>query len=58
MMVGRFYVERHFTDDDLAQITDIVNAIREEYRVAIKGSTLFSEETKKQALRKLDKLVD
>lgn len=56
MLAGRFYVERHFSDDALSEINDLVKIIKEEYRVAISGSTLFSEATKKEALEKLAKM--
>lgn len=54
MLVGRVYVEHHFSDDELAQIQKIIQAIKEEYRSAITDSTFFSEPTKVQALAKLE----
>jgi len=56
MLAGRIYVEHHFSDTDLQRITEIVNIIKEQYRLAITGSTFFSEATRKEALDKLDKM--
>jgi len=56
MLYDRVYVEHYFGDDYLEQLTEIVNSIKEECRLAITSSTLFSEAPRKQALDKLEKM--
>ncbi|UXI03888.1 M13 family metallopeptidase [Photobacterium sp. TY1-4] len=53
MLVGRVYIEQQFSREALAQVNHIVQTIKEEYSMAIEGSTLFSDATKAEALAKL-----
>ncbi|MEJ2764826.1 M13 family metallopeptidase [Photobacterium sp. MCCC 1A19761] len=52
MLAGRV-IEQQFSREALAQVNHIVQTIKEEYSMAIEGSTLFSDATKAEALAKL-----
>ena len=54
--IGRVYCERSFTDKDKAQIEAIVKNIIAAYRERITNLDWLSDETKKEALKKLDSM--
>ncbi len=54
-MLGKLYVERHFTPAAKARMEQLVENLREAYRISIDGLEWMSPETKKQAQEKLAK---
>ena len=56
MVLGRIYVEKYFNEGIKAKLTEIINNIVEEYRVAINASKRMSAQTKAKAIEKLDKM--
>jgi len=54
-MVGKVYVEKHFKPEAKARMVELVENLREAYRQSITDLDWMSDETKKQALVKLDK---
>lgn len=54
MMLGRAYVERHFSKAAKQRYTIMVGAIRDAYRARIQRLEWMSPETKARALHKLD----
>ncbi|NLT52779.1 MAG: M13 family metallopeptidase [Ignavibacteria bacterium] len=55
--LGQLYVEKHFPQSAKIKANEIVNNLRLAYRERIKNLDWMSAETKKQAFKKLDKLV-
>jgi predicted metalloendopeptidase len=56
MMLGRAYVERYFDEDTKAGVTRIVMAIHESFRSSIAQVAWMSDETRRKALDKMDKM--
>lgn len=54
--VGELYVRRHFSPDAKAQMLTLVATLREAYRLRIGQADWMAPETRRAALRKLDKL--
>src|SRR5690606_33563564 len=54
-VVGKVYVENHFKPEAKARMTELVENLREAYRQSIIGLEWMGEDTKKQALEKLEK---
>ncbi|WP_115790626.1 M13 family metallopeptidase [Arthrobacter silvisoli] len=52
--VGQIYVERHFPEDYKARMQALVARLTEAYRQSITGLAWMGEETKAEALKKLD----
>jgi putative endopeptidase len=55
--VGRLYVERHFPPDAKARMDELVENLREAYRVSITDLEWMTPETRQRALQKLDKFT-
>ncbi|HRG37822.1 MAG TPA: M13 family metallopeptidase [Bacteroidia bacterium] len=55
--LGQLYVKKYFTEDSKKRINAMVDNLIAAYRVRIASRDWMSEETKKQAYLKLDKLV-
>ena len=55
--VGKIYVSRHFEPEAKVRMLELVENLREAYRVAIIDLDWMGEETKKEALTKLDKFT-
>jgi putative endopeptidase len=55
--LGQLYVEKYFPPEAKTKANQIVDNLREAYRRRIKKLDWMSEETKKQAFAKLEKLV-
>ena len=55
--VGRLYVERHFPPDAKARMDELVENLREAYRVSITDLEWMTPETRRRALAKLDKFT-
>lgn len=55
--VGKIYVSRHFKPEAKVRMLELVENLREAYRVAIIDLDWMGEETKKEALTKLDKFT-
>ena len=56
MQIGRLYAERYVTDETKAEITGLVREIMDEYRIMLAEETFLSENTRKEAIKKLDEL--
>ena len=56
-MVGKVYVKNHFSEKSKADIQAMVQEIKQTYAERIKAVQWMSEETKMQALKKLDTMV-
>ena len=56
MQIGRLYADRYVTDETKEEITGIVREIMEEYRIMLAEETFLSEDTRKEAIKKLDDL--
>jgi putative endopeptidase len=54
-MLGKLYVERHFTPEARARMEQLVENLREAYRTSIDDLEWMSPETRKQAQQKLAK---
>lgn len=54
-MLGKLYVERHFTPEAKARMEQLVENLRQAYRESIGGLEWMSPETKKEAQAKLAK---
>jgi len=57
MITGRAYVENFINKDLKKHINELVISIKNEFRLAISNSTIFTQQTKDRALDKLDKMV-
>lgn len=55
--VGRLYVERHFPPEAKARMDELVENLREAYRVSITDLEWMTPETRQRALAKLDKFT-
>jgi putative endopeptidase len=56
-VLGQLYVKKYFTEDSKKRINGMVDNIVAAYRIRIASRDWMSEETKKQANQKLDKLM-
>lgn len=56
MQLGRLYAERYVTDATKEEVTGAVREIMDEYRLMLAEETFLSEDTRKEALKKLDQL--
>ncbi|QCR21490.1 M13 family metallopeptidase [Pontibacter sp. SGAir0037] len=56
-MVGKVYVEKHFSPEAKERMLDLVNNLLKAYESSIKELDWMSEDTKKQALDKLSKFT-
>lgn len=56
MMLGRAYVEKYYDKATKEAVTKIVLSIRDTYRASIEGAAWMSEETRRKALEKLEKM--
>ncbi len=56
--VGKLYVQRHFPPDAKARIDELVENLREAYRVSIGDLDWMTPQTRERALAKLGKPVD
>ena len=54
--LGRMYADKYVTDETKEEITRITKEIMQEYRVMLSEETFLSEETRKEAINKLDHL--
>lgn len=54
--LGMIYYEENFTKEDEKQVEDIVNSIIKAYRERLSLNDWLSEDTKKQAIKKLDNM--
>ena len=52
-LLGKLYVERHFPPSSKEKMTDLVNNLRQAFRNRIEAIDWMTEETKKEAYRKL-----
>ena len=57
MLLGRVYIDKFFDKKSKKYVKELVDSIKEEFRLAISNSTIFTELTKKKALNKLNKMV-
>ena len=57
MQLGRLYADRYVTDGTKAEVTGAVKEIMDEYRLMLAEETFLSEDTRKEALNKLDHLT-
>ena len=55
--VGKLYVERHFPPGAKARMDELVDNLREAYRVSISDLEWMTPETRERALAKLDKFT-
>lgn len=55
--IGKLYVARHFPPDAKARIDELVDNLREAYRVSITNLDWMTPATRERALAKLDKFV-
>lgn len=53
-LLGKAFVERHFTEESKAVVDQMVENLRSVFRERINGLTWMSEETKEKALQKLE----
>ncbi len=56
MLLGKLYVDAYFDDSIKNRVAGIVDAIKEEYRLAISESGRLGPDTRRSALQKLDKM--
>ncbi|MBQ9050790.1 MAG: M13 family metallopeptidase [Lachnospiraceae bacterium] len=55
--LGRLYADRYVSDDTQNEVTDITKEILDEYRVMLSEETFLTEETRREAVKKLDNLI-
>lgn len=55
--LGRLYADKYVTEETQAEVTAITKEIIDEYRVMLAEETFLSEETRKEAVNKLDNLA-
>ena len=55
--LGRLYSDKYVTDETKAEVTEITKEILGEYKVMLGEETFLSEETRKEAINKLDNLA-
>lgn len=56
MQLGRLYADRYVTDGTKEEVTAAVQEIMDEYRLMLAEETFLSEDTRKEAINKLDNL--
>ena len=56
MQLGRLYADRYVTDGTKEEVTAVVQEIMDEYRLMLAEETFLSEDTRKEAINKLDNL--
>ena len=56
MQLGRLYADRYVTDGTKEEVTAVVQEIMDEYRLMLTEETFLSEDTRKEAINKLDNL--
>lgn len=56
-MIGKLYVEKHFTPEAKERMTKMVKNLLKAYAESIKKLDWMSEATKKEALKKVDKFI-
>ncbi|MCQ8184639.1 M13 family metallopeptidase [Parvularcula maris] len=54
--IGRVYVERHFPESSKRQVEDLVGNLKEAFRIRLTALDWMGDETKAEALRKLDSM--
>ncbi len=57
MQLGRVYTDRYVTDEMKSDVTEIVEMLRGEYRGILEEASFLSEDSKKEALKKLEGLT-
>jgi predicted metalloendopeptidase len=57
LLLGKFYVEHTFSDNDKSKVAGIVKSIVDQYRVAINTSMRMAPETRRKALEKIDHMT-
>jgi putative endopeptidase len=55
--LGRLYSDKYVSDETQKEVTDITKEIMDEYRVMLSEETFLTEETRKEAIKKLDSLA-
>ena len=55
--LGRLYADKYVTEETQAEVTEITKEIIDEYRVMLTEETFLSEDTRKEAVKKLDNLA-
>lgn len=55
--LGRLYADKYVTDETKEEVTSITKEIMEEYRVMLGEETFLSENTRKEALKKLENMT-
>ena len=55
--LGRLYADKYVTDETKTEVTAITREIMDEYRVMLSEETFLTEETRKEAINKLDNLT-
>ncbi|MBQ8052947.1 MAG: M13 family metallopeptidase [Lachnospiraceae bacterium] len=55
--LGRLYSDKYVTDETKEEVTEITKEILDEYKVMLNEETFLSEETRKEAINKLDNLA-
>ena len=55
--LGRLYSAKYVTDETQKEVTEITKEILDEYRVMLTEETFLSEETRNEAIKKLDNLT-
>jgi putative endopeptidase len=56
-IIGKLYVEKHFSPEAKTRMNTMVNNLLLAYKESIKTLDWMSEDTKKEALKKLDKFI-
>lgn len=57
LLLGKYYVEKTFSETEKQKIAGIVKAIVDQYRIAIGKSSRLEPETRRKALSKLEKMT-
>lgn len=55
--LGRLYADKYVTDETKEEVTQITKEVLDEYRVMLTEETFLSEETRQEAINKLDHLT-
>lgn len=56
MQMGRLYADRYVTDETKEEVTAITKEIMDEYRIMLSEETFLTENTRAEAIKKLDNL--
>lgn len=56
MQMGRLYSDRYVSDETKEEVTSITREIMDEYRIMLSEETFLSDNTRAEALKKLDNL--